>query len=80
MIRRLSILLLFITLVLVRTALSEQEVPLEKPQVEVKESADKTKENVYEEYEAFVKVVKELQDKYVDEININTILVNAYRG
>ena len=80
MIRILSIVLLFITLVSVRTALSGQEVPPEKPQVEVKESADKTKENVYEEYEAFVKVVKELQDKYVDEIKINTILVNAYRG
>ncbi len=80
MMKRLSIFLLFVTLVFVRTVSFGQEVPLEKPQIEVKEGADQTKESVYEEYEEFVKVVKELQDKYVDEININTILVNAYRG
>jgi len=80
MMKRLSIFLLFITLVFVRTVSFGQEVPLEKPQIEVKEGTDQTKESVYEEYEEFVKVVKELQDKYVDEIKINTILVNAYRG
>lgn len=80
MMKRLGIFLLFVTLVSVRTVSFGQEVPLEKPQVEVKEGADQTKESVYEEYEEFVKVVKELQDKYVDEIKINTILVNAYRG
>ncbi|MBM2834294.1 MAG: hypothetical protein HW406_1455 [Candidatus Brocadiaceae bacterium] len=80
MMKRLSIFLLFVTLVFVRTVSFGQEVPLEKPPIEVKEGADQTKESVYEEYEEFVKVVKELQDKYVDEININTILVNAYRG
>src|SRR3990167_9403486 len=80
MMKRLSIFLLFITLVFVRTVSFGQEAPLEKPQIEVKECTDQTKESVYEEYEAFVKVVKELQDKYVDEININTILINAYRG
>ena len=80
MMKRLSIFLLFVTLVSVRTVSFGQEVPLEKPQIEVKEGADQTKESVYEEYEEFVKVVKELQDKYVDEIKINTILVNAYRG
>ena len=80
MMKRLCIFLLFVTLVSVRTVSFGQEVPLEKPQIEVKEGADQTKESVYEEYEEFVKVVKELQDKYVDEIKINTILVNAYRG
>ncbi|HJW85968.1 MAG TPA: S41 family peptidase [Candidatus Brocadiaceae bacterium] len=80
MMKRLGIFLLFVTLVSVRTVSFGQEVPLEKPQIEVKEGADQTKESVYEEYEEFVKVVKELQDKYVDEIKINTILVNAYRG
>ncbi|HHT9112649.1 MAG: S41 family peptidase [Planctomycetes bacterium] len=80
MMKRLSIFLLFVTLVSVRTVSFGQEVPLEKPQIEVKEGAEQTKESVYEEYEEFVKVVKELQDKYVDEIKINTILVNAYRG
>ena len=80
MMKRLSIFLLFVTLVSVRTVSFGQEVPLEKSQIEVKESTDQTKESVYEEYEEFVKVVKELQDKYVDEIKINTILVNAYRG
>jgi len=80
MMKRLSIFLLFVTLVSVRTVSFGQEVPLEKSQIEVKESTDQAKESVYEEYEEFVKVVKELQDKYVDEIKINTILVNAYRG
>ncbi len=80
MMKRLSIFLLFVTLVFVRTVSFGQEVPLVKPPIEVKEGTDQTKESVYEEYEEFVKVVKELQDKYVDEININTILVNAYRG
>ncbi|HHT9144847.1 MAG: S41 family peptidase [Candidatus Brocadiaceae bacterium] len=80
MMKRLSIFLLFITLVFVRAVSFGQEVPLEKSQIEVKEGTDQTKESVYEEYEEFVKVVKELQDKYVDEIKINTILVNAYRG
>ena len=80
MMKRLSVFLLFVTLVFVRTVSFGQEVPLEKPPIEVKEGTDQTKESVYEEYEEFVKVVKELQDKYVDEIKINTILVNAYRG
>ena len=80
MMKRLSIFLLFVTLVFVRTVSFGQEVPLEKPPIEVKKGTDQTKESVYEEYEEFVKVVKELQDKYVDEIKINTILVNAYRG
>ena len=80
MMKRLSIFLVFVILVSLRTVSFGQEVPLEKPQIELKEGADQTKESVYEEYEEFVKVVKELQDKYVDEIKINTILVNAYRG
>jgi carboxyl-terminal processing protease len=80
MMKRLGIFLLFVTLVFVSTDSFGQDVPLEKPLIEVKEGADQTKESVYEEYEEFVKVVKELQDKYVDEIKINTILVNAYRG
>lgn len=80
MMKRLGIFLLFVTLVFVRTVSFGQEVPLEKSQIEVKEGTVQTKESVYEEYEEFVKVVKELQDKYVDEIKINTILVNAYRG
>ena len=80
MIRRLSIFLLCLTLVSVRAISFGQEVPLEKPQPEVKESASQSKENVYAEYEEFIKIVKELRDKYVDEIKINTILANAYRG
>jgi len=67
--KRLSIFLLFVTLVVVRTVSFGQEVPLEKPPIEVKEGADQAKESVYEEYEEFVKVVKELQNKYVDEID-----------
>ena len=80
MMKRLGIFLLFVTLVSVRTVSFGQEVPLEKPQIEVKEGADQTKESVYEEHEEFIKDVKELQDTYVGAIKNNTILVNAYRG
>ncbi|MDR4507973.1 MAG: S41 family peptidase [Candidatus Brocadiaceae bacterium] len=37
-------------------------------------------EDIYNEFEVFIKVVKAIQDKYVDEIDLNTILTNAYRG
>lgn len=49
-------------------------------QLETKEPVKQKKERIYEEFEEFIKVVKELQDKYVDEIQLNTILTNAYRG
>ena len=75
-----SILLSFIPLVSFLSISFGQAVPAEKPLTEVKESVVQTKESIYEQYEEFVKVVKELQDRYVDDININTILVNAYRG
>lgn len=78
--KRLYVLLFCITLVSIRTASFGQDKPLEKSQTEVKEKVKETKEDIYEEFEEFIKVVKELQDKYVDEINVNTILTNAYRG
>lgn len=52
---------------------------LVNPQPEIKENVEETR-SIYEEFEEFVRVVKELQGKYVEEININTILTNAYRG
>ncbi|OHB39801.1 MAG: hypothetical protein A2099_05865 [Planctomycetes bacterium GWF2_39_10] len=52
----------------------------EKPPVEVKESVEQNKKDIYDEFEEFIKVVKELQDRYVDEVSLNTILTNAYRG
>jgi carboxyl-terminal processing protease len=72
--------LLITTLISLRTISFGQDKPPEKPQVELKETVRQTKESVYEEFEEFIKVVKELEDKYVDEIKLNTILTNAYRG
>lgn len=77
---RLYIFLLFVTLLLPGVVSSGQDRPPEKPRVEAKETARQAKESVYEEFEEFIKVVKELQDKYVDEIQLSTILINAYRG
>ncbi|GAN35196.1 MAG: S41 family peptidase [Candidatus Brocadia sp. AMX2] len=78
--KRLSIFLLFITLTALRAVSFGQDKPSEEPQVEAKEQAKPTSESIYEEFEELIKVVKELQDKYVDEIQLNTILINAYRG
>ncbi|MDE1890053.1 MAG: S41 family peptidase [Planctomycetota bacterium] len=78
--KRLYCFLLLTILISIRAVSFGQDKPLEKPQIEVKENAKKTKENAYEEFEEFIKVVKEVQDKYVDEIKLGTILTNAYRG
>ena len=78
--KRLCIFLLFITLISPRAVSFGQDKPLEKPQGEVKEGVKQAKGSIYEEFEEFIKVVKELEDKYVDEIKLNTILINAYRG
>ena len=44
--------------------------------------AEETNEKVvnYNDYERFVKVVKMIQDKYVDEVDIKDIFHNAYKG
>ncbi len=79
--KRLYIFLLLVYLVIpVNTSLLGQEKPSKESQVEVKESIKETEKSVYEEFEEFIKVVKVLQEKYVDEVNLNTILINAYRG
>lgn len=78
--KRLCIFLLFIPLIALRAVSFGQDKPPEKPQIESKEQVKPTSESVYEEFEELIKVVKELQDKYVDEIQLNTILINAYRG
>ncbi len=75
-----SISLLLIVLISTRVVLFGQDIPLERPQVEVEEGGKQTKEGVYKEFEEFIKIVKEIEDKYVDEITLNTILTNAYRG
>ena len=71
--------LLVITLLSISTVTFGQDKSNEKPQIEVKEGVEK-KKSVYDEFEEFIKVVKELQERYVDEISLNTILTNAYRG
>lgn len=79
--KRLYIFLLLVYLVIpVNTSLLGQEKLSKESQVEVKESIKETEKSVYEEFEEFIKVVKVLQEKYVDEVNLNTILINAYRG
>ena len=71
---------LFIFLIPVGAISSGQDNSIEKLQIESKENINKATKSIYAEFEEFIKVVKELQDKYVDEINLNTILTNAYRG
>lgn len=78
--KRLYISLLLITLISTSVVSFGQDNPLKKPQVELNEGVKQPKVSVYEEFEEFIRVVKELQDKYVDEIKLNTILTNAYRG
>lgn len=77
---RLCFSVLFITLLLLRAIAFGQNKALEKPLIEVKEEVKQSKKSVYEEFEEFIRIVKELQDKYVEEIKLNTILTNAYRG
>ena len=77
--KRFLIFLLVITLLSISTVTFGQDKSNEKPQIEVKEGVEK-KKSVYDEFEEFIKVVKELQERYVDEISLNTILTNAYRG
>jgi carboxyl-terminal processing protease len=62
------------------TAFAVQNKPTASPQAKVNETLPETEKGVYEEFEEFVKVAKEILDKYVDEIQLNAILTNAYRG
>src|SRR3989338_4832059 len=71
---------LFIFLIPVGAISSGQDNSIEKLQIESKENINKATKSIYAEFEEFIKVVKELQDKYVDEVSLNTILTNAYRG
>ncbi|MCR4289239.1 MAG: S41 family peptidase [Candidatus Scalindua sp.] len=34
----------------------------------------------YQDFEEFISIVKEIQDKYVDEVGLRALLMNAYRG
>ncbi|TVL99999.1 MAG: peptidase S41 [Candidatus Brocadia sp. WS118] len=77
---RLCFSVIFIILLLLNVIAFGQDNALEKPLVEVKEDVQQDKKSVYEEFEEFIRIVKELQDKYVEEIKLNTILTNAYRG
>lgn len=70
----------FIILLLLQGSTFGQDKALEKPLTEVKEGVKQERKSVYEEFEEFLRIVKELQDKYVEEIKLNTILTNAYRG
>ncbi|MEK6621688.1 MAG: hypothetical protein AABZ13_04325, partial [Planctomycetota bacterium] len=59
-----------------------QNKPPESSRVETQEPGkNPVKEKaVYEEFEELIRIVNELQGKYVDEVTLNTILTNAYRG
>ena len=78
--KRFYIFLSIIIIISIRAVSFGQDKSDEKPPVEVKESVEQNKKDIYDEFEEFIKVVKELQDRYVDEISLNTILTNAYRG
>ena len=78
--KRFYIFLSIIIIISIRAVSFGQDKSDEKPPVEVKESVEQNKKDVYDEFEEFIKIVKELQDRYVDEISLNTILTNAYRG
>lgn len=74
------IFLLFVASIFIGTVSSAQDKSNEKPLIEHKESAEGSREGTYEEFEEFIKVVKEVQDKYVDEVKLRVIFTNAYRG
>ncbi|MEK6635976.1 MAG: S41 family peptidase [Planctomycetota bacterium] len=78
--KRFYIFLSIIIIISIRAVSFGQDKSDEKPPVEVKESVEQNKKDVYDEFEEFIKIVKELQDRYVDEISLTTILTNAYRG
>ncbi|MEB2308378.1 MAG: S41 family peptidase [Candidatus Brocadiaceae bacterium] len=70
----------FTILLLLKANAFGQNKTLENPLIEVTEEDKQEKKDVYEEFEEFLRIVKELQDKYVEELKLNTILTNAYRG
>ena len=35
---------------------------------------------IYQDFEEFISIIKEIQDKYVDEVGLRALLKNAYRG
>lgn len=78
--RRICVVLLFVTLFTSKAALFGQDEVPKNPQEEANGGVTATQENIYEEFEEFVRIVKELREKYVDEIKVSTILTNAYRG
>ena len=78
--KRFYIFLSIIIIISIRAVSFGQDKSDEKPPVEVKESVEQNKKDIYDEFEEFIKVVKELQDRYVDEVSLNTIFTNAYRG
>ncbi len=59
-----------------------QTKPPENSRVDITEPGkNSVKEKaVYEEFEEFIRIVNEIQGKYVDGVTLNTILTNAYRG
>lgn len=37
-------------------------------------------DDFYQDFEEFISIIKEIQDKYVDEVGLRTLLMNAYKG
>ncbi len=78
-----SIIRFFLSIVFISISavvLGQEKSPEAPLLIQPKEGADQSREKIYEEFEEFVRVLKEVQDKYVDEIKLDTILTNAYRG
>lgn len=34
----------------------------------------------YQDFEEFISIIKEIQNKYVDEVGLRTLLMDAYKG
>ncbi|HHT9111165.1 MAG TPA: S41 family peptidase [Candidatus Brocadiaceae bacterium] len=78
-----SIIRFFLSIVFISISavvLGQEKSPEAPLLIQPKEGAGQSREKIYEEFEEFVRVLKEVQDKYVDEIKLDTILTNAYRG
>lgn len=73
--------LLFYTMIIFAGSVSANTFTLGAPANAVTKRANQqTSDFIYKEFEEFVKVIKALQEKYVEELDINTIFTNAYRG
>ncbi|MCF6148146.1 MAG: S41 family peptidase [Candidatus Kuenenia sp.] len=78
--KALSLLLLTATIIFAGGISSNEFILGKQVAAEVTRTNQQTSDFIYKEFEEFVKVIKALQEKYVEELDINTIFTNAYRG